>query len=138
MPHRLEFVGEFKGIKFYDDAISTTPESTIAALETLKGVETIFLGGEDRGYDFSELEKKLRAIKIKNIVLFPESGRRILKSRKGFNVLETKSMKKAVEFAFRYTPKGKTCLLSTASPSYSIWKNFEEKGDLFQKFVRNY
>jgi UDP-N-acetylmuramoylalanine--D-glutamate ligase len=138
LPHRLEFVGEFKGIKFYDDAISTTPESTIAALETLKGVETIFLGGEDRGYDFSELEKKLRAIKIKNIVLFPESGRRILKSRKGFNVLETKSMKKAVEFAFRYTPKGKTCLLSTASPSYSIWKNFEEKGDLFQKFVRNY
>jgi len=137
LPHRLEFVGEFKGIRFYDDAISTTPESTIMAIRTLKNIGTIFLGGEDRGYDFNELEKKLRAAKIKNVVLFPDSGKRILKSRQGFNILETRSMKEAVDFAFHNTPKGKICLLSTASPSYSVWKNFEEKGDLFQKNVRN-
>ena len=136
LPHRLEFVAEKKGIRFFDDAISTTPESTIAAIKALKNVDTIFLGGEDRGYDFQELEKILRKYKIKNIVLFPNSGKRILKSRKGFNILETKSMPKAVAFAFKHTEKGKICLLSTASPSYSLWKNFEEKGDEFQMAVK--
>lgn len=136
LPHRLEFVGEFRGIKFYDDAISTTPESTIAAIKTISNVKTIFLGGEDRGYDFRELEKELRKRKIENIVLFPDSGKRILKSKKGFSILETSSMKEAVEFAFANTKIGETCLLSTASPSYSLWKNFEEKGSEFQKWVK--
>lgn len=138
LPHRLEFIGEFEGIKFYDDAISTTPESTIMAIKALPKIGTIFLGGKDRGYNFQELEKNLRWHRIKNIVLFPESGPRILKSRQGFNILETKSMKKAVDFAFQKTPKGEICLLSTASPSYSLWKNFEEKGNLFQYFVKQY
>ena len=136
LSHRLELVGKFKGIKFYDDAISTTPQSTIAALEAIPNVKTIFLGGEDRGYDFLQLEKELGKYKIENIVLFPESGKRILKSKKNFRILETKSMKKAVEFAYKYTPKGSACLLSTASPSYSLWKNFEEKGDEFKKAIR--
>lgn len=138
LPHRLEFVGEFRGIKFYDDAISTTPESTIEAIKALKKIGTIFLGGEDRGYDFTELEKTLRKFKIKNIVLFPDSGKRILKSRKGFNILETSSMKDAVQFAYENTPKGSICLLSMASPSYSLWKNFEVKGDEFQKEVKSF
>jgi UDP-N-acetylmuramoylalanine--D-glutamate ligase len=46
-------------------------------------------------------------------------------------------MKKAVDFAFQNTSKGQICLLSTASPSYSVWKNFEEKGKLFQDSVKN-
>lgn len=136
LPHRLEFVGNFSGINFYDDAISTTPESTIMAIKSLKNIDTIFLGGEDRGYDFKNLEKVLKKNKIKNIVLFPDTGKRILSSKKGFNVLETDNMKEAVDFAFKYTEVGKVCLLSTASPSYSIWKNFEEKGNLFQKFIK--
>lgn len=134
--HRLEKVGVYKGIIFYDDAISTTPESTIMAIKALKKVDTILLGGEDRGYDFTKLEKTLRARKIKNIVLFPDTGKRMLAARNGFNVLETRSMKQAVKFAYANTKPGRICLLSTASPSYSLWKNFEEKGDEFSKEVR--
>ncbi|MFZ1720409.1 MAG: Mur ligase family protein, partial [Candidatus Moraniibacteriota bacterium] len=136
LPHRLEHLGTFRGIDFYDDAISTTPESTIAALRALGHVDTIFLGGSDRGYDFHELETVLREFGIRNIVLFPESGARILSSHDGFNILETKSMEEAVAFAFEHTEQGKICLLSTASPSYSLWKNFEAKGDEFAHFVR--
>ncbi len=136
LPHRLESVGNFSGIQFIDDAISTTPESTIMALKTIPDIGTIFLGGEDRGYDFSELEKQLRKNKIKNIVLFPDTGKRILKSKKGFNVLETSSMEEAVIFAYKNTAKKSACLLSMASPSYSLWKNFEEKGDQFQYWVK--
>jgi UDP-N-acetylmuramoylalanine--D-glutamate ligase len=134
--HRLEKVGVYKGITFYDDAISTTPESTIMAIVALKKVDTILLGGEDRGYDFTKLEKTLRAKKIKNIVLFPDTGKRMLVSRQGFNVLETRSMKQAVKFAYANTKPGRICLLSTASPSYSLWKNFEEKGDEFAAAAR--
>ncbi|NTU66822.1 MAG: UDP-N-acetylmuramoyl-L-alanine--D-glutamate ligase [Candidatus Moranbacteria bacterium] len=136
LAHRLEPVGEFKGIRFYDDAISTTPESTIMAIKTIPHVGTIFLGGEDRGYDFSELEKEIRKNGIKNIVLFPDSGKRIFASREELNILETKDMQEAVAFAYANTASGDACLLSTASPSYSLWKNFEEKGDQFQHWVR--
>ena len=135
LPHRLECVGTFRDVTFYDDAISTTPQSAIAAIKTLKNVGTLFLGGEDRGYDFTELEKTIRKFKIKNIVLFPTSGSRMLKSHTGLNILETRSMERAVTFAYKHTPAGSICLLSTASPSYSVWKNFEEKGNEFKKFV---
>ncbi|MGB2791036.1 MAG: UDP-N-acetylmuramoyl-L-alanine--D-glutamate ligase [Candidatus Moraniibacteriota bacterium] len=136
LPHRLERVGKFRGVTFYDDAISTTPESTQAALEAIPNVSTIFLGGEDRGYDFCGLEQTIRECGVKNIVLFPESGKRILSSTDGVTVLETRSMEEAVRFAYEKTPTGSTCLLSTASPSYSLWKNFEQKGDEFQQWVR--
>lgn len=136
LAHRLEFVGNYRGIDFYDDAISTTPESTIQAIKSLKRVDTIFLGGEDRGYEFKDLEKVLRSSGIRNIVLFPDTGKRILKSKNGFNVLSTAKMEQAVKFAYRHTAPGKICLLSTASPSYSLWKNFEYKGRDFKNWVR--
>jgi len=141
LPHRLQLVGTFKDITFYDDAISTTPESTIAALNSLKTVETLFLGGQDRGYDFSQLVQILREKQIKSLVLFPETGFRIkqllIKSDDySPEILETSDMKEAVAFAYQNCSRGSICLLSTASPSYSLWKNFEEKGDLFQHFVK--
>ncbi|MFH0854416.1 MAG: UDP-N-acetylmuramoyl-L-alanine--D-glutamate ligase [bacterium] len=156
LPHRLEFVGEFKGIKFYDDSISTTPESAIAAIKALnnsrKGardansrvlaslrISTILLGGEDRGYNFKNLEKIIKKYKIKNIVLFPDTGKRIFsskKDRKGLNIMETSSMNEAINFAYKNSPKNSICLLSPASPSYNLWKNFEERGDEFKKLVK--
>jgi len=143
LSHRLQMVGKFKEIIFYDDAISTTPQSTILAIESLKNVETIFLGGEDRGYDFNKLVEVIISYKISNIVLFPDTDKKLFKlfefkKVKGLRLLKTKSMEEAVKFAYTYTPKGKICLLSNASPSYSLWKNFEEKGDLFQFFVKKY
>ena len=148
LPHRLQLVGTFKGITFYDDAISTAPESTIAAIEALGNVGTIFLGGQDRGYNFSKLVDTIIYKKVPTIVLFPDSGEKIrelleqrLILRKGstlMKIFETTSMEEAVKFAYKHTPKGSICLLSCASPSFSLWGNFEEKGDLFQKFVREY
>lgn len=141
LPHRLQHVGTFKGITFYDDAISTTPQSTMAALGSLPHVETLLLGGQDRGYDFSQLVMMLREKQIKSLVLFPDTGLRIKQELEKMGdyhptILETSSMEEAVRFAFKNCSEGSICLLSTASPSYSIWKNFEEKGDLFQKFAK--
>ncbi|MEK7575258.1 MAG: UDP-N-acetylmuramoyl-L-alanine--D-glutamate ligase [Patescibacteria group bacterium] len=145
LPHRLEKVGTYKDITFYDDAISTTPESTIAALEALPNVGTLFLGGKDRGYDFTALAQTIFEKNILNIVLFPESGARILEALEDSakkngtmlpKIFPTSDMKEAVTFAYANTPSGSVCLLSAASPSYSLWKNFEEKGTLFQTLVK--
>jgi UDP-N-acetylmuramoylalanine--D-glutamate ligase len=142
LAHRLEFVGQYQGISFYDDAISTTPESTIMAIKSLPHIGTLFLGGTNRGYNFTLLEKIIKKYAIKNIVLFPDSGSAILTQTQDLNILKipttisgNAAMKKAVLFAYKYTPKGTICLLSCASPSYSLWKNFEEKGDQFKKIV---
>jgi UDP-N-acetylmuramoylalanine--D-glutamate ligase len=140
LPHRLENIGTFKGIIFYDDAISTTPESTIQALEAIHNIDTLILGGQNRGYDFRALARTIKRKKIANIVFFPDSGVEIAKAiaATGYtpNILKTTDMENAVEFAFKRCVAGSVCLLSTASPSYSLWKNFEEKGDLFKKYVR--
>lgn len=143
LPHRLEKVGAYKGITFYDDAIATTPQATLAALKSLPHIGTIFFGGQDRGYDFRPLVNEVLDRKIPNVVLFPDSGEAVyaLFQRSGKplpRLLKTKLMKEAVQFAFGNTPTGTVCLLSCASPSYSLWKNFEEKGNQFQHFVKLY
>lgn len=141
LPHRLETVGNYHGITFINDAISTTPDSTIAAIKTFwTDIGTIFLGGTDRGYNFEELLKNIKKYDIKNIVLFPESGKKILSllsndERKNYTVLETASMEAAVRFAYQNTLPWNICLLSCASPSYSLWKNYEEKGREFREWV---
>lgn len=148
LEHRLEFVTEKNGIDFYDDAISGTPESTIAAIKIFGNrIGTIFLGGQDRGYKFNKLAKVVFDARIENIVLFPDSGKKIWKEiveiykKKKIKLpksITTKNMKEAVDFAFQNTPPEKICLLSNASPSYNIFKNFEEKGKIFKEEIKNY
>lgn len=138
LPHRLEPVGVFKGIEFFDDSISTTPESAIAGVRALLNVDTIILGGVDRGYDFTELEKELRTQGIRNVILFPESGEHMLASEEGFTILHTQSMDEAVQFAYAHTEEGKACLLSPSAPSYNLFTNFEERGEAFKQAVKKY
>lgn len=140
LPHRLVNIGTYRGITFYNDALATAPEATISAIQALKNVETIFLGGTDRGYDFHELAQVIMGSAIRNIVLFPDTGATIkaLLEAAGYQgrFFETTSMEEAVRFAYKQTQPGSICLLSTASPSYRLWKNYEEKGDLFIKYVQ--
>jgi len=140
LPHRLEYVGEFNNIYFYDDSISTIPESTIYALDKLgDNVETLIIGGQDRGIDFKKLGKRITESKINNLIVFPESGEKILKLvKRKIKHYSTSSMEKAVNYCFKNTNKNKICLLSNASPSYGIFKNFKERGDLFKKYIKEY
>ena len=141
LPHRLQSLGVRAGIEWIDDAISTTPDSAIAALDALGGrVATIILGGTDRGVDFTELGKRIALSSVKTVILFPGSGPRIKKTiedaKAHVRFFDVASMHEAVAIAKKETPAGAIALLSTASPSYNMFKNFEEKGERFHEEIR--
>lgn len=92
-------------------------------------------------YDFEELVDYIcEQTAVRAIVLFPETGEEIerLLSDRGWSgeMLVTRSMEDAVQWVYYQTDAGRACLLSCASPSYSIRKNFEEKGALFASAAR--
>lgn len=143
LEHRIEFVGRFNNIKFYNDSISTIPEAAIAAVRSLKDVDTLILGGFDRGIDYSQLIEFLINNPVKNIVFTGAAGERILSEwqksgRKPENFIVEYNFEQIVAFAYQHTQAGKSCLLSPAAASYNQFKNFEERGTLFKTLVASY
>ncbi|MDD2257624.1 UDP-N-acetylmuramoyl-L-alanine--D-glutamate ligase [Candidatus Falkowbacteria bacterium] len=140
LPHRLELVAVKKGIAYYDNSFSTTPESTIADLESFPGA-VIILGGADKGADFKALAKKVKSQAHFVILLKGTASPRLKKDllKAGLSaqkIKEAKSMAEAVFFARAAAPTKGVVLLSTACASFGLFKNYKERGDLFQKYVR--
>ena len=144
LEHRLEYVGKYKNISFYNDVLSTTPESTIEAIESLKNLETIIVGGYDRGLDYKKLAREIIDAKIKNIIYWPHTGEKIMreikKVRSKFrpNLIAVKNMKQTVKAAYKYTPASCAVLLSPAAASYDFYQNYREKGAEYKKLIRQY
>lgn len=141
LPHRLEFIGEYNQIKYYDDSISTICETTIEALKCLENVGTLLLGGMDRGIDYSKLVDFIVNSNVDNIILLPDTSKRLdylfkRISNHNKNIILTENLEKAVDISKQITPKGKICLLSPAAASYGFFKNFEERGNKFLEYVK--
>ncbi len=152
LEHRIQNIWTYKWITFIDDAIATTPESTIAAIKTFwEKIWTLFLWWQDSWFQFETLVDTIKKYKIKNIVLFPDTWEKIFWDLSNYNywdefklslwnnninILKTKSMEKAVSFAYKNTWTWKICILSNAAPSFSLWSGFIEKWNLFQNEVK--
>jgi len=142
LPHRLEHVGVFRGIRFYNDSLATIPEATIHALESLgRDVSTLIAGGYDRHLQFDALGAYLRQHPVQTLILFPDTGKVILDAigmskPNQNNPFMVHSMEEAVRIAFDRTPPGKICLLSPASASYNLFKSYEDRGNQFKEQIR--
>lgn len=139
LAHRLEYVTEKNGITYYNDSISTIPQATLEALKALKTVQTLILGGMDRGIDYSPLVEQIGEYEVKNIAFVGEAGRRMHKEMKekvnDYNVLLSDDYKEIISWCASNTEKNKICLLSPAASSYDMFTNFEHRGEVFKKLI---
>ena len=142
LEHRQEYVGIFKGVKFYNDSISTIPQATIADLKTIKNVNFLLLGGFDRGIDYEPLVTYLKENPLPYILITGQAGQTIkdklqTAEYKG-NILEYTDMESAFVMMKQYAKSGDVCLLSPAAASYDRYKNFEERGRVFKEFANKF
>ena len=144
LPHRLELIAEIDGVKYYDDSISTVPESTIAALKTFAGKPIILLaGGYERQQNFAQLALEIKNSQVKAIAILPPSGQRLvteLEKVDACNALrasieEFSSMTEAVHHAHQYARPGDIVLLSPAAASFGLFKDYRHRGDEFARVV---
>lgn len=138
--HRIEYVDTFNNVKFYNDSKSTTIQSTLKALDCFKENKVILiLGGSDKGFSFDKLFENLPN-QVKEIVAIGEMADKILKSawENNFrNIISTNSFSMAINLA-KNLAVNLDCnivLLSPATASFDMFKNYEERGETFKKIV---
>ena len=137
LPHRLELAFEHGGVAWVDDSISTTPESTLAALASFPDRAIVLIGGgQDRSQDYAELGRTLAA-RGAAVIGLPTTGARLVAAARAAGVpheraIEARDMVAAVARAAELAGAGGAVLLSPAAPSYDSYRNFEERGDHFR------
>ena len=138
LEHRLEYVGNFEGVDYYNDSIATIPEATIESVKALENVNTLIVGGNDRGVNQENLIEFLKESKIENIICLPKTGEYIFDGLEGSSkkTVKVENMEEAVSVVKRVTKKNTICLLSPAASSYGYFKNFKERGNMFKELVR--
>ena len=145
LPHRLQYIGEREGVKYYDDSISTICDTTIQALKTLKDTDTVLIGGMDRGIDYRELIEYLSDCQVPHIILMEATGKRIYQEihkyypefKNRARLILAEHLEDGVKRARQITRPGTSCVLSPAAASYGIFRNFEERGETFSRLVFN-
>jgi UDP-N-acetylmuramoylalanine--D-glutamate ligase len=142
LEHRLEPVAERDGVLWVDDSISTTPESTLAALASFADLEIVLVGGgQDRGQDYAQLARTL-AERGAAVIGLPSTGPRLVAAARAAGVpatraIETAGMEQAVARARELAGRGTVILLSPAAPSYDTYRNFEERGAHFRRLAED-
>lgn len=141
LKHRLELVRNLAGVSYYDNSFSTTPDSTVLDLQSFKKNIILIAGGADKGADFKTLAQSIKQ-RVKFLVLLSGAGTERIKSelkKIGFPEKywqEVDAMAKAVVLAKSQARQNDSVLLSTACASFGLFKNYKERGELFQQEVK--
>lgn len=130
LEHRLEFVRELEGVKFYNDSFSTNPDTTIAAINSFEEPIILLIGGSEKNADYHQLSERIKQKNIKLIIPIGLTAERIVPE-----LGEAKSMSEALESAQKNAEKGDIVLLSPASASFDRYKNYKERGKMFKDEV---
>lgn len=143
LPHRLKFVAEKNGIKYYDDSISTTPGSAIAALKAFTEPKILILGGSDKGADYAELAQEIAKQQMRAVIVNGANASEIIeilhKNKVSCQVvqLEMASMLAVVETAASQAQSGDVVILSPAAASFDMFKSYNDRGEQFVAAVEN-
>jgi UDP-N-acetylmuramoylalanine--D-glutamate ligase len=143
--HRLEFVRELNGVKYYNDSIGTSPASTIAGLNAFDENIILLAGGSDKGLDYTEIGETI-AKKVRVLLLTGPTAEKIENATKlamnkagkeTVEIIHCKDLQEAVSTANEKAKSGEIVLMSPASASFDAFKNFIERGIKFKEFVNN-
>lgn len=141
VPHRIQLIREFNGVKFYNDSKSTNTSSTMVAINAMKGETILILGGSEKGENYANLFQKIKQSAIKHIVITGASRFNMIEEAIKRNVLNftiTPNFNVAVKVASLLASEGDNVLLSPACASFDYFKNYEERGLAFKKIVEEF
>lgn len=136
--HRIEYVAEKNGVKYYNDSKGTNPDAAIQGIRAMVSKTILIGGGYDKG---SEYEEWIEAFdgKVKLLVLLGQTAEKIADTAKahGFqNIVIVSSLEEAVKISAEHALPGESVLLSPACASWGMFKNYEERGNMFKDYVR--
>lgn len=142
--HRIEFVREINGVKFYNDSIASSPTRVVAGLKSFNQKVILIAGGYDKMIPFDELAKE-GLEKIKALVLMGLTKKKIRDAfenemklkNKELTIIEADSLEDAVNKAYEISNKGDIITLSPSCASFDMFKNFEDRGNKFKEIVMN-
>ena len=143
LPHRLKFVAEKNGVKYYDDSISTTPGSAIAALKAFTEPKILILGGSDKGAEYEELAQEIARQQMRAVIVNGANTSEIIeilhKNEVSCQVvqLEMAPMPTVVEAAANQAQPGDVVILSPAAASFDMFKSYNDRGEQFVAAVDN-
>ena len=144
LPHRLKFVREFEGVRFYDDSIATTPGSAIAALNSFEKPKILILGGSNKGADLSGLIEKIAKMpeqELRKVILMGAESEKLAQKliSSGFerfiNLGAKTNMQEVVKTAFENAQSGDVVILSPAHASFDMFKSYVDRGEQFVENV---
>lgn len=137
--HRIEYVRDKNGVRYYNDSKGTNPDSSIKALEAMSRPTILIAGGYDKHSEFDEFIEAFDN-KVKLMVLLGQTADKIEETavRHGFtNIIKTDSLEKAAKICAENAVSGDVVLLSPACASWGMFKNYEERGKLFKEYVNS-
>ncbi|MBX4197148.1 UDP-N-acetylmuramoyl-L-alanine--D-glutamate ligase [Candidatus Saccharibacteria bacterium] len=139
LEHRLEFVRELDGVKYYDDSFGTTPETAIVAMKSFETSKIMILGGSDKGADFDELAEVIKGSNVKHAIVVGQIADKIVNSLKQAGYKNTitglSTMPQIVQKAQEIAQPGDVVLLSAAAASFGLFKDYKDRGNQFKKAV---
>lgn len=142
--HRLEFVKELNGVKWYNDSIGTSPTRTIAGLNAFNEKIVLIAGGYDKHLDYTPIAKPILE-NVSALILMGQTSKKIKEAvenemeteQKQIEIYECDTLQETVNVAKKVAKKGEVVLFSPASASFDMYKNFEERGDKFKTIVNS-
>jgi len=142
--HRLELVKEIDGVKWYNDSIASSPTRTIAGLSAFDEEIVLIAGGYDKHLDYEPLAKPIME-KATKLIIMGQTANKInavvnteaKRQNKDIEIYRVNNLEEAVKAAKAIAKKGEIVLMSPASASFDMFRNFEERGNKFKELVNN-